>query len=192
MPESKVYPPLLEPRDIAVAAYMAAGPIQDVEVYNDEGDVVGYEPDFDGWSQKVEQAATAIAADSVYHLSGIRQAIEAVALAQGETGKAWDCIIESVSKNPKTNRADVVVRGWPSKDYPDGRQNLRTDITPGNNRAKALAKRLRSLEDHKVRIFVHKETMKGGANEGRDWNIIKGVLDLGPGSDTDFVPFNQK
>jgi hypothetical protein len=180
---------LLNPAEIATAAFFAAGNISEPEYKLENGQqcldetglpIIVREP-VEAWKHRARTAASLIAGEMAYK-SPMKQAISGFM----DADKSFECIIESVIKEKSSTRGLVNVRSWPSKENPTGTEQFRTDRTDGDPTHREFARYLKSLTGHRVRIFLTLEEITSGKNVGRKCRVAKAVIDLGIASETDF------
>jgi hypothetical protein len=96
-----------------------------------------------------------------------------------EEAKKFPATILYLGKEPKTNRAFVVIKTKPSDDNPDGIETARTEIVDWEGKsgeAFTFAKQTRDLTGHRVFVYIELQIAKG---TGRKVRILQHVEDLG-------------
>ena len=97
-----------------------------------------------------------------------------------DEAKKFPATILYVGKEPKTNRAFVVIKTKPTDDNPDGIETARTEIVDWagkSGEAYDFAKQTRdNLTGHRVFVYIDLQIAK---NTGRKVRILQHVEDLG-------------
>jgi hypothetical protein len=96
-----------------------------------------------------------------------------------DDAKKFPATILYLGKEPKTNRAFVVLKTKPSDDNPDGIETARTEIVDWEGKsgeAFEFAKQTRNLTGHRVFVYIELQIAKG---TGRKVRILQHVEDLG-------------
>jgi len=147
-----------ERRQVILAAVAAAGP--------DNG------PDERGltWTQRVAETAARVVA-MLDPRSEVSRAI-----GQVEMAKVFVATIVDVRREVSSTRGLVTLRAKVSDRHPDGIETARTERTD-YPLGLAMARKLASLKDHRVMLWVELEAM--GANADRRVRVIRHVEDLG-------------
>lgn len=147
-------------KDIIVAAVNAAGPIPK----NEDGSLDKYK-----WNQNVSTAAVDIAVLTSPHSPIAKR------LAMLETCKKFVATIQGVRKEKTSTRGLVVVKAKPTARTPDGIEMARTERTDSNPETAAFANRLKTLEGHRVLMWIDMQDMRNGDKV----RVLQHVEDLG-------------
>lgn len=103
-----------------------------------------------------------------------------------DEAKKFPATILYLGKEPKTNRAFVVLKTKPSDENPEGIEAARTEIVDWEGKsgeAYDFAKQTRDLTGHRVFVYIELQIAKG---TGRKVRILQHVEDLG--EDTFITP----
>ena len=112
------------------------------------------------------------------YLDGIARVEDAAANKRTKEGKIFTATVRSSDKEQATGRALIVLTNFDeaTKKWKD--ENVRTDfLSNEDGLGKRLAKMARSLEGHKVKVWVELEPMNNGS--GQSVRMLRHIEDLG-------------
>ncbi|MGK3708777.1 hypothetical protein [Arthrobacter sp. IK3] len=144
-----------ERNDIILAAVNMTGPVGD---------------DLPDWNTRV-RANTKKLTIMLGETSELAKTIDMV-----QNCKVFSGTILHVAKEKTSKRGFVGLKTTPSKFNPDGVESVRTEITENNPEALAFCRQLRSLEGHRVLVWVEMQTNEDAT---RKFRILQHVEDLG-------------
>ncbi|WP_375000086.1 hypothetical protein [Aeromicrobium sp. CTD01-1L150] len=124
------------------------------------------------WRKSVEGVATDIAAMSAAG-DPIGRAVQQLLDSKTLVG-----IVSDITKEKSSTRGKVELdTGYSTKYSPDGIDTFRTDRTD-TDAGLAMAKRIRSLKGHRVRVWIENEGRDEAAGE-KGFRVVRRVEDLG-------------